>query len=116
MDAGDFEALAAADVRAVHYIILADHVGAELGELGAVGFIGARWNGILLLAHGPAQLVLGHLPAVRTIQRRLVALLRFVIEVALFHIARLNRAARVSKQLNRLNCSRDYLRVALDFL
>ena len=54
LNAGNFKALAAADVRTIRHIILADHIRPEFGEFGAIHFVGARRERILFLANGPA--------------------------------------------------------------
>src|SRR5438105_441672 len=65
LHAGDFEALAAADVLADHHVVAAKHVGAGFGELGAIALIGTRRKLALLSAHQPGEIVVVAVAAVR---------------------------------------------------
>ena len=85
LDAGDLEALAAAHVLTSHQVVFAEHVGAGLGEAGAVTLVGASGKLTLLGANHPSNLVLSRLVAVRTIQGSGFSLLTLVEKVAFFH-------------------------------
>src|SRR5579864_1564520 len=57
LDAGHLEALAAAQVLAHYQIVAAHHVGAGLGEFGAITLIGPTREVFLLGPHQPRQFV-----------------------------------------------------------
>jgi len=66
--AGDFEALAAAHILTGHQIIFAQHVGARLGEAGAIPLVGTPRELPFLGANDPRDLILGGLMTMRTVQ------------------------------------------------
>src|SRR5882762_4175932 len=65
LNARDIEALAATHVLAHHDVVLAEHVGAGLGEAGAVALVGAGRKTSFLGADQPADLILAGLVTVR---------------------------------------------------
>src|SRR5262249_7650422 len=85
LDAGNLEALAAAQVLAGHHVVFAQHVGAGFGEAGAVAFVGAAGKLVLLGAYQPGHFIFGRLMTVGTVQRGWFLFLTFVKEIALFH-------------------------------
>src|ERR1700675_4572169 len=85
LDAGDFDALAAADVLAHDQVVAADHVGAGLGEFGAVALVGAAGQLLLLGAHQPGQLILRRLAAGRAVQRGRLLFFLLVEKLAFVH-------------------------------
>ena len=65
LDAGDVEALAAADVLAAYEVVAADHVALSLGEAGAVAVVGAAAQLGFLAADEPGELIFALLAAAR---------------------------------------------------
>src|ERR1700722_6964485 len=99
--AGDFKPFAAAHVFAGHHVVLADHVGAELGEARTVAVIGTAAELALLGADDPGYFILGRLAAVRTIQRRWLLFLLLVKKIALFHnfLGQVRRREEIPRRL-----------------
>jgi len=85
LHARDFKAFAAAHVFAHHHIVAADHIGAGLGEFGAVALIGPSGKLFLLGADEPRQLILIRLPAVGTIEGMGLFGVFLVVKIALIH-------------------------------
>src|SRR5580704_3851896 len=85
LEAGDFEAFAAADVFAGHHVVFAEHVGAGFGEAGAVALVGAAGELLLFGANNPGDFILGGLTAVGTVQVRQFLFRAFIEKFALFH-------------------------------
>jgi hypothetical protein len=86
LNAGDLEALAAADVLAHHHVVTAQHVGLCLGKLRSIAFVDPRRQTLFLRAHQPLNLILRCLMAVRTIQCRGLLVRTFIKKIALFHV------------------------------
>jgi len=85
LDAGDVEALAAADVLAAEDVVGADHVALGLGEAGTVALVCIAGELGFLAADEPADLVLAGLPAVRAGHGVGALLGAFVEKVSFFH-------------------------------
>ena len=85
LHSGDFKTLATAHVLAHYEVVTADHVGAGLGKLGAIAFVGASGKLPLLGAYQPGQLIFVGLLAVRAVQVVGLFGLFLVKEVAFFH-------------------------------
>src|SRR5512142_1823876 len=85
LDSGDFETLATAEVFAGQQVFAADHVGAGLGELGAIAFVGASRELLLLGADNPGDVVFVLLAAMGAGERGFPGLLPLVVKVVLFH-------------------------------
>src|ERR1035441_2639054 len=85
LDAGDLEALAAADVLAADQVVGADHVALGPGGAGGVPLVGAARDLGLLAADEPSDLVFACLAAVRA-GHSVGALLGVLVEkVTFFH-------------------------------
>jgi hypothetical protein len=85
LNAGDFKALAAADILAGELVVAADHVGLGFGEAGAVAFVGAAGDLSFLAADDPLDGVFAGLATVGTGEVVLALLGAFVEEIAFFH-------------------------------
>src|SRR6185437_11072347 len=85
LDAGDFKALAAADVAAADEVVGADHVALGFGEAGAVALVGAAGELGFFAADDPADGILIGLAAVRAGERMGALLGALVEECAFFH-------------------------------
>src|SRR2546427_6061630 len=83
--AGDFETLAAAHVLASHKIIFTQHVGARLGEAGAIPVVGTSRELPFLGANDPGDLILRRLMTMRAIQRGHLLLRPLVKEFFFVH-------------------------------
>src|ERR1700722_17597574 len=88
LHAGNFETLAAAHILAGQHVVFAQHVGARLGEAGAVALIGASGELAFLGTHKPVNFIFAGLMAMRAVQRGLLAFLLLVEKVAFFHESR----------------------------
>src|SRR5512135_1647034 len=85
LHSGDVEAFATAHVLAGQHVFATDHVGAGLGELGAIAFVGATAQLPLLGTDHPPDVVFVLLPAMGTGQRGFLSFLSLVVEFALVH-------------------------------
>jgi hypothetical protein len=85
LQAGNFEAFAAADVFAGHHVVFAQHVGTGFGEAGAVALVGAAGELLLLGTDDPSDFILGGLTAMRTVQVRHLLFGTFVEKFSFFH-------------------------------
>src|SRR5579864_4143224 len=101
LHARDFEALAAAHVLARQHVVFAKHVGAGLGEAGAVAFVGTSGKLAFLGADQPVDLILAGLMAVGTVQRGRLLILTLVEKVAFFHRQSLVPSLRSGQAKNR---------------
>lgn len=85
LDAGDIEALAAADVFTADEIVSANHVALRLGEASLIAVVGTATELGFFAADEPGELVLALLPAVGTGHDMGLVFGPLVEEVALFH-------------------------------
>jgi hypothetical protein len=67
LDARDLESLPAAHILAGHQVVLAQHVGAGLGETSPVSLVGASGELPLFSSYHPSDFVFAGLMAVGTI-------------------------------------------------
>ena len=76
--------------------LFAQHVGAGLGEAGAVAVVGASGELALFGAHHPRHFILGGLMAVRTVQGRCIFFseVRLVKKISLLHKGRWSLVVR----------------------
>src|SRR5512146_654982 len=81
----DLEAFAATHVLARQHVFATHHVGACLGKLRPIAFVGAAGQLPLLRADHPPDVRFVLLPTVRAGQRGFLGLLSLVVEVALVH-------------------------------
>ena len=99
LQAANLEALAAADVFASHHVVFAEHVGASLGEAGAIAFVGTARKLLFLGADDPGDLVVRGLTAVGAVQICHLLFRAFVEKFSFFHKFVVGRSSLVWNQL-----------------